>query len=108
MLTATNISTGEENLYQYNKKENTIQIYHNDSVKDAKINELEETNKNYMYVIIGLGSLLIITYVAILIANISRKKRRKKELEKQSKEKKTIFDDFDDEENVEKVEKKVK
>lgn len=84
LITAVNVSTGEENLYQYNKKENTIQIYHNDSI--SKIEELEIQNRNSTYVIIALGTLLIITYVAILIANIRRNKRRK-EYEKALKEK---------------------
>lgn len=84
LIAATNVSTGEENLYQYNKKENTIQIYHNDSI--SKIEELEIQNKNSTYVIIALGTLLIITYIAILISNIRRNKRRK-EYEKALKEK---------------------
>lgn len=74
IFSATNVITGEKNLYQYNAKENTIQIYNKDIL--TKVDMLNTKNRNYMYVIIGLGTLLIITYVAILISTL-RKKRVK-------------------------------
>lgn len=84
LFNATNINTGKDNLYRYDKKENTIQIYYDNF--SSKIDNLEKTNKNYGYVIIGLGLLLIITYVVILISSLKRNKKIKK-LERALKEK---------------------
>ena len=89
LFTAKNISTGKTNLYQYDKNENTLQIYHDDST--AKINELEKSNKTYGYIIIGLGIFLIITYIAILISNINSKNKRRK-YEKAIKEKVLLYE----------------
>ena len=77
LISAVNISNGEENLYQYNPKENTIQIFNQDLLK--KIDTLEQKNQNYTYVIIGLGGLLIITYIVILINSIRKPKKKVKE-----------------------------
>ena len=78
LLSGINIETGEEHLYQYDKNEKTIQIFDKSTIN--KILELKEKNNNYLYVIIGLGSLLIITYLVLLISIIkgSRKKKKKK------------------------------
>ena len=86
LINAINISNGEENLYQYNKKENTLQIFNKDILK--KLDTLEEKNQNYTYVIIGLGALLIITYLVILINSIRKPKRRKVIVEEPNKEEK--------------------
>jgi hypothetical protein len=84
LFTAQNISTGKTNIYQYDKNEETIQIYHDNST--SKINELENTNKTYGFIIIGLGIFLIITYIVILISSINNKNKIKK-YEKVLKEK---------------------
>ncbi len=75
LVGATNISTGEKNLYQYNPKENTIQIFNSSLL--TKIDNLKCENENYIYIIIGLGTLLIITYLAILVSCIKKKKKVK-------------------------------
>lgn len=87
LINGINIHTGKENLYQYDKNEGTIQIYN--SKQQNEINELNEKNTNYLYVIIGLGSLLIITYIAILISSIRKNKKKKKEKVQNNKEEKT-------------------
>ncbi len=85
LVSATNISTGEKNLYQYNPKENTIQIFNTSLI--TKIDDLKSENKNCMYLIIGLGLLLIVTYLAILISCIKKKKNVKKSKKKSKIEK---------------------
>ncbi len=77
LINGINIASGEENLYQYNKKENTIQLF-NQELLD-KIDSLESKNNKYTYVIIGLGALLIITYIVLLISSIKKPKKKKKE-----------------------------
>ena len=110
LLNGVNIATGEEHLYQYDVKEKTIQIFNSDLL--TKIDLLNEKNNNYLYVIIGLGSLLIITYIVILISNIRGNKKKIKSLDKKieeaKEEKKEHKDDQEDkkkeEEPVEEVE----
>lgn len=87
LIKGINIHTGKENLYQYDKNEGTIQIYN--SKQQDELNELNEKNTNYLYIIIGLGSLLIINYIAILISNIRRSKKKKKDKVQKIKEEKT-------------------
>lgn len=79
LFSAVNITTGKEHIYQYNTEENTIQIYNSKSIDklNNNIKELETQNKNYLYVIVGLGSLLIITYFLILISSFKRGSKRK-------------------------------
>ena len=69
---AINIETGEENTYIYDDKENTVQRYANFA------NEKENTDSNselYLYVCILLGSILILTYIIILISLINKNKK---------------------------------
>ena len=67
LLYGMNIETGETTLYQYDSKENTLQRYINN-------NKEQKSQKNYyLYGIIGLGLLLVITYLGILINLIKRK-----------------------------------
>ncbi len=98
LIDAINISTGEENIYQYNKKENTIQIFNKDLLN--KIDDLEGKNQSYMYAIVFLGALLIVTYLVLLIMNIKKGKKPKKKSEiKENNDKlssnKDKYDDFD-------------
>lgn len=86
LIGGINIATGEEHLYQYDEKEKTIQIFNNDLL--TKIDLLNDKNNNYLYVIIGLGSLLIITYIFILIANIRKNKKKIKKLDDEISEEK--------------------
>lgn len=79
LINGVNIHTGEEHLYQYDKNENTIQIFNNDLL--TKIDVLNDKNNSYLYVIIGLGSLLIITYIVILISSIKNNKKKIKKLD---------------------------
>ena len=108
LLNGVNIATGEEHLYQYDVKEKTIQIVNNDLL--TKIDLLNAKNNNYLYVIIGLGSLLIITYIFILISSIRKNEKtiksldkkieeskdKKEEVEKQEEEKEEIKEDINE------------
>lgn len=69
-----NVETGKENLYIYDSEEETVQRYNN----DEQNTENKSNEEIYQYIIIGLGSLLIITYLVLLITliNNSRKKKR--------------------------------
>ena len=74
-----NIETGKVNLYSYDEDENTIQIFkpmENPNIFNAGTNIIN-TNTN-MYIIIGLGTFLIITYLGILINLIKKNKKGKK------------------------------
>lgn len=84
LLNAVNISNGEKHLYQYNRKENTIQIFNNSLL--TKIGDLKQVNKNYAYVIIGLGALLVITYLVLLVASIKKGSKKKKSVKKEEKD----------------------
>ena len=86
LISGVNISTGEEHLYQYDEKEKTLQIFNNDLL--TKIDTLNEKNNNYLYVIIGLGSLLILTYIVILISSIRGNKKKIKSLDQEIEDEK--------------------
>lgn len=87
LISGVNIQTGEEHLYQYDEKENTIQIFNKDLL--TKIDGLNDKNTNYLYVIIGLGSLLIITYIIILFSSIKNNKKKIKTLDDKIEEEKS-------------------
>lgn len=94
LIYATNISNGETNFYQYDSKENTVQLFNSNPYNE--INELNEKNKNYVYVIIGLGSLLALTYLIILIKTIKHNNNSKKIVNTKTKKiKKKETDDKD-------------
>ena len=103
-----NVETGKENLYIYDSIEETIQRYNTENNQEVK----SDKETLYQYIIIGLGSLLIITYLVLLISLISnsRKKKRlkmKKMSEKRhKKEKEEVKDEnleTDDDDKQEKT-----
>lgn len=117
LIYATNIENGVSNFYQYDSKEKTFQLYND--YADKRNDELEENKKNYEYIIIALGSLLVITYLVILVTTIKSigQKRKKKENFREEKETEGVIyekieqnNDSDDkiEENISEKEKKRK
>ena len=84
IIGAKNVNTGEENLYQYDSKENTIQIL-NTSILN-KVDKLVDDNNIYMYIILGLGTLLIVTYLFFLFSMIKKKKKDSKKKEEKKEE----------------------
>lgn len=97
LLYGTNLETGKNNLYIFDSEENTIQRY-NDEKSNANVTEKEEI---YQYIIIGLGSLLIITYLVLLISLISNS--RKKKIARMKKMSKNNIEDIEDKQ-IEKIE----
>lgn len=80
-----NIETGEVNLYQYDSKDGSLQRF---IVVDDNDESETDSDKIYLYTIIGLGGFIGLTYVIILI-NLIRKSTKKnnktKELKKETK-----------------------
>ncbi len=104
LVSATNISTGEKNLYQYNPKENTLQIFNTSLI--TKIDALKSENENYIYIIIGLGVLLIVTYLVILISCINNRNKSKKR-KKRSKLEQNDENYYSNEEKDDKMEEDI-
>ena len=81
IINGTNINTGKTNLYQYNKNENTIQIFNKDLL--TKIKNLENNSNKYVIIIVSLCCLLLFTYLFMLVTSIKKKKKvhnKKKEV----------------------------
>ena len=99
-----NVESGEKNLYVYDSIEKTIQRYNDDEVIKLYEEELKEKETLYQYLIIGLGCLLIVTYLIILICLITNSKKKKRyKIKKMSKKvTHTILDDDVNEEIEEK------
>lgn len=81
-----NVETGKKSLYVYDSIEETIQRYNNNKT----MNEANEKEELYQYIIIGLGSLLIITYLVLLISLINNSKKKKRNKEKKLSKKEDI------------------
>lgn len=90
-----NVESGEKNLYVYDSVEKTIQRYNGDEVIEIYEEKLKEKETLYQYLIIGLGCLLILTYLIILICLITNSKKKKiNKIKKMSKKRKhTILDE---------------
>lgn len=93
-----NVETGEKNIYVYDEKEKTIQRYNDNEIISIYEKDYEEKESLYQYIIIGLGSLLIITYLVLLICLItSSNKKKKQKMKKMSKKRKHTILDEDEE-----------
>lgn len=71
-----NIESGEENIYSYDKKENTVQRFHE---KNNSIKKNIDSNNLYLYTTIGLGSVLLITYITLIISLLKKSSNKKKD-----------------------------
>lgn len=76
LIYGMNVETGEEHLYMYDSKEDTLQIYNEEEIKVLK-------NKNdlYLKIMIGLGSLSIVLIIIIIIMAIKKNKVISKKIE---------------------------
>jgi len=72
-----NVETGKKNLYLYDSEEKTLQRYN--SEENSKIKSDEPL---YQYIIISLGSVLIVTYLIILVVLIKKNSKKKKKNKK--------------------------
>ena len=73
LIYAMNVETGKENIYMYDSKEDTVQIYN-----DEHVNKLMEENDLYLKIIIGLSAGIVLC-IGIIIFILIRKKKSIKE-----------------------------
>jgi len=73
---ALNLETGKENLYRFDKEENTVQRY--EIVEEEPVIFDNEEQEMYQYIIIGLLAFIFLTYLILLI-NLLLKGTKKKE-----------------------------
>lgn len=81
---AINLENGKENIYRFDKEENTVQRH--EFIEEQPIVVTKEDKTTYQYIIIGLLSFIFLTYLIILInlltkGNKTKVKDNKKELE---------------------------
>ena len=78
LLYGMNVSNGKTDFYKYDKVDNTIQRF-----EDVKEEEPIETNEQlYLYIIIGLFSFTVISYIVFIIILCKRRKKTKELLER--------------------------
>ncbi len=94
LLYGTSLETGETNLYLYEAKEKTLQLY---KLEKAATDSSEITNKRIEkrnYLIIALAILLALTYLVILISLVrgySKKKKRKEERQEEKRKQEELL-----------------
>ena len=69
LIYAMNVETGKENIYMYDSKEDTVQIYN-----DEHVNNLMEENDLYLKIIIGLSAGIVLCLGIIIFILIKKKK----------------------------------
>jgi len=72
LIYGMNIETGEENLYMYDSKEDTLQIYNDEYIKT-----LEQENDLYLKILLMVGSLLILLIGVVIYLLIKLRKQNK-------------------------------
>ncbi len=72
LIKGVNTLTGKENIYSYDKKNNTLQIYYEDYNKSL----LKEID-NYKLICIGLSSVSVILLVVLIMFTFKKKKVKK-------------------------------
>ena len=93
---AKNVENGEENLYQYDKVEKTVQRYNIEIIDMYK----DRVDTYYMYILLAILviGILIVTIATLLITNSKRKKeikliKSKNEVSNKSKRRKKVEDE---------------
>ena len=95
LIYGMNIDTGEAHLYKYDDKEKTIQRYVEKERKDTD-------NNIFVYIIVGLVSFLVITYMVILINLLKKDKPKSSEELKMRRIEEEIDEDSESDEEEEK------
>lgn len=72
-----NIETGKKNIYKYDSKEKTIQIYDKEQLKS-----LEKQIKEYKYIIVGLIGFVALLLIIIVLIIATRRRKFKKMIRK--------------------------
>lgn len=101
LIYGLNIETGEKNIYMYDSKENTLQIYNREEIKN-----LEEKQEQYEKFILILGG-VIIFLILLVTVGFTRKPKVKEKKNITEKVKATLLED-DNEELSKKEIKKIK
>ncbi len=76
LVCALNIETNTSDIYFYDKDNNFFSKY-NDSY-DKVINDLNKTNKNFLYIIIGVGGEALLMTIILIVVLIKKNKLKKK------------------------------
>ncbi len=76
LIYGINVETGEKNIYKYDSKENTVQIYEREEAK-----KLEKTLEEYKLVILGLMGFSVLLVLIIIIILIFKKNKKQTILE---------------------------
>lgn len=79
VINALNIETNKEGLFIYDKETNGIITFSDENEK--KIEELNKTNKNYFYIICGLGGESILLLIILIVVAVKKGKLKRKVLE---------------------------
>lgn len=72
LMYAMNVETGKTNIYMYDAKEDTVQIYN-----DEHVNKLVSENELYLKILIGVSTGLLLSIGIIIFLLIKNKKTRK-------------------------------
>lgn len=75
LIYAMNIETGKTNIYMYDSKEDTVQIYN-----DEHINELVSENEFYLKILIGVSAGVVLS-IGIIIFLLIKNRKLKKSIE---------------------------
>lgn len=75
LIYAMNIETGKTNIYMYDSKEDTVQIYN-----DEHINELVSENELYLKILIGVSAGVVLS-IGIIIFLLIKNRKLKKSIE---------------------------
>ena len=67
-----NVETGKTNIYMYDSKEDTVQIYN-----DEHVNKLVSENELYLKILIGVSAGLVLSVGTIIFLLIKNKKTKK-------------------------------
>lgn len=85
IIKGINIETGETDTYVYDIKEETLQRYNDENIKDL---EKDLDNKDFIILILGLSIIFeLILIIIFVINNLSKKKKKKIEIKKEEKTK---------------------
>jgi len=84
LVYGTNIETKEDNWYQYDLKEETLQLYNSDQINDLNKDHNKEINnyKTLLYCAAGVASLLLLIIIVLIILLVRKKNNKKVDIEK--------------------------
>ena len=76
IINALDIESNTSGLYVYDKDNNSV-IKYNDTY-DKKMVELAKTNKNFLYIIIGIGAEALLMTILVIVLSIKKNNLKKK------------------------------